>query len=288
MRAHERGALHTIAAAAAVLAMAACGGGEQGDGDGGMEQAQEQAGPVVPPDSAATVDVTVNFEGSAPEAEAIDMSAEESCARAYGEEGPTTQHVRVSDGRLANVFVYVKSGIDREFPTPRQPVTLDQEGCRYHPHVLGIQTGQPLEILNSDSLLHNINAQPSTNRGFNISQPQAGMSTTRDFALQEVMIPVRCDVHGWMNAYIGVLEHPYHGVSDGSGALTLENLPPGEHVLEAWHEEYGTMTDTVTLAAGGSADVSFTYSADMAGAEVPLGEPLIVHGHGASTSRGAP
>lgn len=280
----ERSRWHPIVAGLAVAALAACGGGDGTDGDGG-EAPAEAAGPAVPPDSQATVTGMVSFEGTPPEAESIDMSAEEACASGYGEEGPMTQHVLVSDGSLANVFVYVKSEMDRSFPTPSEPVTLDQQDCRYTPHVLGVQSGQDLRITNSDSLLHNINAQPSTNRGFNISQPQAGMATTRTFSLQEVMIPVKCDVHGWMNAYIGVLEHPYHSVSATDGSFSLEGLPPGEHVIEAWHERYGVQEDTVTVAAGESASASFTFSEQMAGADVPLGEPLIVHADG-STSRG--
>lgn len=264
------------------LVAAGCGGGEGGgQAGGGEEAAAEQQGPAVPPDSQATVSGVVNFEGEAPEASPIDMSEEASCASAYGEQGPMTQHVVVSDGHLANVFVYVKSDVDRDFPTPSQPVTLDQHHCRYHPHVFGVQTGQDLRILNSDSLLHNINAQPSTNRGFNISQPQAGMATTRQFQAREVMVPVKCDVHGWMNAYIGVVPNPYFATTDSTGAFSLEGLPPGTHVIEAWHERYGTMVDTVQVTAGGSAQVDFTYSEDMAGADVPLGEPLVLsHGDG--------
>lgn len=264
------------------LLAAGCGGGEGGDaGAEGGEQAAAQQGPVVPPDSQATVTGMVMFEGAPPEAEAIDMSEEPECARAYGDAGPATQHVLVQDGHLANVFVYVKSDPGREYPTPSEPVTLDQENCRYHPHVFGLQAEQTLRITNSDSLLHNINAQPTENRGFNISQPQAGMETSRSFALREVMIPVKCDVHGWMNAYIGVLPHPYHATSAADGSFSLEALPPGTHVIEAWHERYGTQVDTVEVAAGGTAEVSFTFSESMAGAHVPLGEPLILS-HGAA------
>lgn len=260
------------------LGLAACGGGEPGADQEAAEEEAAREGPVVPPDSQATVTGAVSFEGTPPEPEAIDMSEEEFCAAAY-EGDPMTQHVVVSDGGLANVFVHVSSEIDRDFPTPGDAVTLDQVFCRYVPHVLGVQVGQPLRIANSDSLLHNINAQPAENRGFNISQPQAGMETTREFSFPEVMIPVKCDVHGWMNAYIGVVEHPYHAVSDSTGTFELTGLPPGEHVVTAWHERYGTLSDTVEVAPGGSAELSFTFTADMAGADVPLGEPLVIR-HG--------
>ncbi len=283
-----RGRATTAVAVTAMMLVAACGGGEEPAADGEAADRAEQQGPVVPPDSQATVSGMVSFEGTPPEPEAIDMSAEEACAAAYGDEGPTTQHVQVQDGGLANVFVHVKSELDRSFPAPSEAVELDQQDCRYRPHVLGVQTGQALAILNSDSLLHNINAQPEENRGFNISQPQAGMRTTREFTIPEVMIPVQCDVHGWMNAYVGVVDHPFHAVSAADGSYEITGLPPGEHVLQAWHERYGTMVDTVEVAAGGSAEAGFTYSADMAGAEVPLAEPLVVyHGpDGLETERG--
>jgi len=219
----------------------------------------------------------VVLEGAVPEPEPIDMDEEPFCAARYADEGPMTQEVLVSDGGLANVFVYVKEGLDRDFPAPAEPGTLDQEGCRYRPHVLGLQSGQPLQILNSDSLLHNINAQPTENRGFNISQPQAGMSTTREFTIPEVMIPVKCDVHGWMGAYIGVLDHPFHSVSATDGSFRLAGLPPGDYVIEAWHERYGTRTAEVSVAPRDTATVSFTFREEMAAtAEVPLADPLFI------------
>jgi hypothetical protein len=128
------------------------------------------------------------------------------------------------------------------------------------PACAGRDAGQDITIRNSDGLLHNINASPDINRGFNSSQP-VSMETTRDFGSAEVMVPLRCDVHGWMNAYIGVLDHPFHSVSDGSGAFSLSTLPPGDYVLEAWHETYGTQTQNVTVATGQTAEVTFTFSA---------------------------
>lgn len=268
--------------AAVAFGLAACGGGEQAQEEaaGEAEQAAQEM-PYPAADSQAAVAGTVNFEGTPPEMEPIDMAEEEFCAAHYGDEGPRTQHVVVNDGKLKNVFVHVKSGLDREFPAPREAKVLDQQFCRYTPHVMGVQVGQELAITNSDSLLHNINAKPQANRGFNISQPVAGMRTARTFAVPEVMVPVECDVHGWMNAYVGVVPHPYYAVSADDGSFALDRLPPGEYVLEAWHEEYGTMTETVTLAAGDTAQVSFTYSAEMAGADVPLGEPIRPHLHDA-------
>ncbi len=206
------------------------------------------------------------------------MSEEPTCAEQHTEP-VTTQQVVAADGKLANVFVYVKEGLgDRQFPTSTEGVTIDQHGCLYHPHVLAIQTGQDLIIKNSDGILHNINTQPSVNQGFNVSQPVA-METSKTFSSAEVMIPVKCDVHGWMEAYIGVQDHPYMAVSGADGTFTLENLPPGTYTIEAWHELYGTQTQTVTVAAQGTGEVTFDYSSDMAGRPVPMGEPIDLHEH---------
>ncbi|NIP59077.1 MAG: hypothetical protein GWM92_12315 [Gemmatimonadetes bacterium] len=261
------------------LLVAGCGGEDGGEagGEGGEEAAMMES--PVDPATAGNVAGTVNFEGTAPEAEAIDMSAEPTCADQY-ESTPMTQHVMASEGRLANVFVYVTEGLgDLEFPTPQEGVEIDQQGCRYRPHVVGLQTNQTLVIRNSDGILHNINAQPTQNRGFNISQP-VNMTSERSFPVQEVMIPVQCDVHGWMNAYLGIIEHPYHAVSAADGSFSLDGLPPGDYVLEAWHERYGTMTADVTVATGETAQVEFDYSADMAGRHVPMADPIDLHDHG--------
>ncbi|MFN2420932.1 MAG: carboxypeptidase regulatory-like domain-containing protein [Gemmatimonadota bacterium] len=264
---------------------AACGGGgeeaEQTEGE-----PTEEAGPVVSPDSAATITGSITFQGPAPPAEPIDMSEEPTCAEKHTE--PPAQQVVVvgSGGELANVFVYVKEGLAaRDWPTPSDGVTIDQQGCEYHPHVLAIQTGQPLIIKNSDGILHNINTQPTVNQGFNISQP-VEMETEREFSAAEVMIPVKCDVHGWMEAYIGVQDHPYMAVTGEDGSFSLANLPPGEYIIEAWHERYGTQTQTVTVGPQESKEISFTFSSGTAN-RVPLGEPVDLHDHGATQHEGA-
>lgn len=265
----------------ALLVLAACGGDQQQAGDADApEDAEAATEAVVDPETAGTVSGTISFTGAAPEPEPLDMSEEPECADAYGDEGPTRERVVVQDGRLGNVFVYVREGLQRDFPAPGEPVVLDQEDCRYDPHVLGIQAGQPLTIRNSDPVLHNVNTQPERNRGFNISQPQAGMETERQFSAPEVMIPVRCDVHGWMEAYIGVTGHPYYAVTGPDGSFELENLPAGDYVIEAWHEQYGTQTQNVTVVAQETSEIEFGFSADMAGRPVPLGEPLVVRWHG--------
>lgn len=267
----------------ALVAMLAVGcGGDAGDGaaEGGAEAEQaEAAAPAVDPAVAATINGTITFTGTPPEPQPIDMSEEPVCAEKH-EGQPSFQPVMVSNGNLARVFVFVSEGLgDRSFPPSSDGVVLDQEGCRYDPHVLGIQTGQPLVIRNSDDVLHNINTQSTANRAFNISQPQAGMESTREFSTPEVMVPVQCDVHGWMSAYIGVTDHPYHAVTDESGAFTISGLPPGQYTVTAWHETLGEQTMDVTVGEAETGTADFTYEEGAAYAPVPMAEPLIVR-HG--------
>jgi plastocyanin len=165
-------------------------------------------------------------------------------------------------GELQNVFVYVKDGLgDRTFTAPTGPVVLDQKGCRYHPHVFGIMVGQPMQILNSDPTLHNIHATPAAgqNAEFNTGQPIQGMKTDHTFTKKEVMVPFKCDVHSWMNAYVGVLDHPYFATTGGDGAFALNKLPPGTYTIEAWHEKLGTQTQSVTIGPKESKEITFTF-----------------------------
>ena len=257
-----------------LLVMAGCGGGDGGGASGGGGAAVENP---VDAATAGSIAGSVVFEGTAPSMDAIDMSSESVCAAKHASSPMIEEVVVNGNGTLANVFVYVKEGLESlQFPTPGA-VLLDQNGCVYLPHVLGVMAGQDITIKNSDGLLHNINASPAEQRGFNTSQPVA-METTRAFGTAEVMVPLRCDVHGWMNAYVGVLDHPYHSVSNGSGAFSLSTLPPGDYVIEAWHERYGTQTQNVTVTTGQTAEVTFTFSPSMArNAVVPLGAPIDLH-----------
>ena len=139
------------------------------------------------------------------------------------------------------MFVYVQSGLTGTFPAPTTPFVFDQQACRYHPHVFGVQVGQPIEIVNSDATLHNIHAMPKTNAEFNTAQPIKGMKTSHTFTAKEadVVVPFKCDVHGWMNAYAGVLDHPYFAVSKPDGSFSIPNLPPGSYTLGGVAREAG-------------------------------------------------
>lgn len=261
-----------------IVVLAACGGGDTGDSQTGGEAAD--AAPAVDPAQAATITGVVRFEGTPPTNEAIDMSAEPTCADKH--DSPPTQHAVVvnDDGTLRNVYVYVKDGLpDQQWPRTTEEAVLDQDGCEYHPRVIGLQTGQELTIRNSDGLLHNVNAKPSVNRGFNVGQP-TDMETKRSFTQPEVMIPVTCEVHGWMHAFIGVQSHPYFAVTGDGGTFRLENLPPGTYTIEAWHEQYGTQSTQVTVGAQETGEASFTFSAGTV-AVVPLGTPIDLHDHDA-------
>jgi len=265
-----------ISASILVFALAGCGGGgeqTQASGDSG----EAKAAAVVDPATAGAITGVVRFEGTAPANEAIDMSAEPACAQKHPST-PTKQTVIVNDNRtLRNTFVYVKEGLPAQrWPTPTEPVVLDQTGCEYVPHIVGVQTNQPIAIRNSDGLLHNVNAKPTVNRGFNTGQP-TNMTTNKTFTSAEVMIPVTCEVHGWMESYIGVLDHPYFAITGPDGSFRIPNLPPGTYTIEAWHERYGTKTMQVTVAAQETKQADFTYSAG-AVAMVPLGKPFDPHG----------
>jgi len=188
------------------------------------------------------------------------LTNEPICAEQYPDGAFQETVVVNSNGTLQDVFVYVKQGLpDQEWPVSSEGVLLDQSGCRYHPHVLGIQSGQTLIIRNSDGILHNIHPMPVNNRPFNLGQP-VEMDSEKSFSTPEVMIPVECDVHDWMLGYIGVLSHPFFAVSGSDGSFSISGLPAGDYVVEAWHELYGTQTISVSVAEGGTEQIEFSYS----------------------------
>jgi len=248
----------------------ACGGSQETASKPAASAAPAAAagGMKVDAATAGSVKGVAVIDGTAPKNEAIKMNADPVCVK--NAKGPQTQETYMvgADGKsLGNVFVYVKDGLGNfVFDPPAEAVKIDQKDCRYHPHVFGIQVGQPLEILNSDPTLHNIHAVAKNNREFNNGQPIQNMKTTHTFTAPEVMVPFKCDVHGWMNAFVGVLNHPYYAVTDASGTFTLKSLPPGTYTIEAWHEKLGTQTETVTLGAKDTKAIAFTFKAPAASA----------------------
>ncbi len=199
----------------------------------------------IDPATAATVSGTVTFAGAAPKPAKIDMSQDAACKG-----NNTVETVVVDGGKLANVFVYVKDGLgSRTFDVPKDAVVLDQSGCQYHPHVLGVMAGQNIEIKNDDPTTHNIHPTPATNREWNESQPPKAAPLEKTFAREEVMLPVKCNQHPWMKMYINVVKSPFYAVTDKDGKYEIKGLPPGDYTLAFVQEKLGEQDQKVTLAA---------------------------------------
>jgi plastocyanin len=242
------------------LAAIGCGGDEGADAPD--QTPTQEGGGAVAPAGGGTITGTVSFSGTPPQNPAIDMSEEPSCQQKHGGAARDPQVV-VADGKLANVFVYVKSGLPagQTYPVPSSAAVLDQDGCLYEPRNFGVMVGQQIEIRNSDPVLHNIKAVPTKNRGFNISQPSQGMTTRRTFATEEVGVPLECNVHGWMHASVTVLNHPFFASTGRDGSFTIQGLPAGTYEIEARHEKLGTRTQSVTVPEGGTATAALTFGA---------------------------
>lgn len=244
-----------LAVAAFLVACAACSG------------EQKQAAPAAPPAGALRVDAAkagsvtgrAKFEGAVPENAPVKIDSDPACLKANAS-GLSAEKYVVKDGGLDNVFVYVKDGLGNYyFDVPTETVKLDQQGCRYLPHVFGARVGQPIEIVNSDDTLHNVHALANVNREFNFGQHFKGMKNTQVFTAREVMVPFKCDVHGWMTSYGGILDHPYFAVTSDGGKFELKNLPAGTYTVEAWHEALPAQTQTVTVGEKETREVSFTF-----------------------------
>jgi hypothetical protein len=219
------------------------------------------AGPAAGATGAASVTGKIVFDGAVPAAEKFKMSADAFCAKSHPGDVAREDVVVAADKGLANVFVYVKAGITGTYPPPATAAVIDQKGCTYHPHVFGVVTGQNIEILNSDPTLHNIHSLPEKNEAFNLGMPVQGMKYTKKFDKPEVMVRIKCDVHGWMSAFCGVVAHPFFAVTAADGTYTIKNLPAGTYTIEAWHEKFGTQTQQVTVGATDSKAVPFTFKA---------------------------
>ena len=203
-----------------------------------------------PGDHVVSLTGTVVFSGAVPASIPIDMSADEYCAGVQQATPAATPVVVDGQGRVADVLVYVKEGASGESPDPEAEVVLDQSGCRYTPRVVAVRTGQTLRIRNDDDTFHNVHVFASVNRSFNIGQPIKGMQARRAFDDPEIGIDVKCDVHGWMQGYLHVLDNPFYAVTGDAGVFDLGSLPPGNYLVEAWHATLGTVTQSVQIIAG--------------------------------------
>jgi hypothetical protein len=240
---------HVIFAAAIVLA--ACGNKQENKPSGTTGTAKPVADTPAPTGSAVIKGV-VKFAGDVPAPEPWSGASNADCKALHGD---TIQLVKAKDGKLEDAFVYVKSGLPKgSYATPSEPVTFDQKGCEFAPRVFGVMVGQPINMGNSDKLMHNVKS-PEFNQGFPF-----GVKRTMKLNEPSVMATIKCDVHPWMRSYAGVMEHPYFAVSKEDGSFEIKGLVDGEYTLEAWHEKLGTQQATVkaSAAAPGSVEITFT------------------------------
>ena len=239
-----------------LLLLTACGSGTQPKNEAEISL----PGAHVDEATAGTISGKVLFSGDAPLMPAIDMSSNPQCERQHHTPQKAETVIVNSNKTLRNVFVWIKDGLPRaRWTPPAEAAKLDQNGCVYEPHVLGIMEGQQLEILNSDPVNHNVHAESRVNPAWNESQPPRAEHKFKRFDSEEVLFPVTCSVHPWMRSYIGVSAHPFFAVTGNDGSFSLKGVPPGTYTIEAVHEKYGRKEGRVTLAPNGTATLDFTY-----------------------------
>ena len=240
-------------AMAVVLALAGCGKQEEPPPAPTTATAPAPAPTPIDPATVGEVTGKISLEGASPAPHVINMEQDPDCVQKHAGKPVYAEDDRVNDnGTLPNVFVYVKSGAEKYvFFAPEEPVILDQSGCMYVPHVLGIMAGQVLKITNSDTTTHNIHPMPKANREWNMSQLPGASPIQQKFVRPEVMMPVKCNQHAWMRAWVGVMSNPFFAVSGADGTYTLKGLPPGAYTIEAWSALGGTpQTQDLTVTLG--------------------------------------
>ena len=207
-----------------------------------------------------TIKGHVKITGKLPGNSVIRMGVDPKCGQLnQGKQVVNEIYKATADGSLANVFVRLEGQFPKT-PIPSTPVILDQKNCIYTPRVTGMMLGQTLEIRNSDNLLHNVHSVSNEENNFNLAQTKAGVVDKYKPKKAEVMMRLGCEVHRWMAAYVGVVTNPYFATSDASGNFTISGVPPGTYTIDAWHEKFGPTKKTVTVKAGGTAAVDFTYA----------------------------
>ena len=243
-----------------LLVALGCGGGEEAAEAPEVEA--ETSYVTVDPATAVTVTGKASLEGEPAKAllRPINMSAEPDCHKLH-DSAPIPQAVVAKDGMLSNVFVWVKAGLEGKFEVSKEVAQLDQKGCLYTPHVLALQTRQMLKVSNSDPTTHNVHPLPKVNREWNKSQPGGASDIEYKFARQEIMLPVKCNIHPWMRSYISVVDHPFFAVSGADGSFEIKGLPPGTYTIEAKHERLGTQETSVTVGDAESKEIAFSFNA---------------------------
>jgi plastocyanin len=257
MKAKKLLTIYCLPAMLGLALLAGCGKKESAEEQPAAPAATAPAAPATPidPATAATIIGVVKFDGPAPKAAVIDMSQDPACKGTN-----TAENVMASGGHLANVFVYVKEGLgSRTFEVPKEAITLDQSGCKYHPHVLGVVAGQTVKIVNSDPTTHNIHPTPKDNREWNESQPPQAAPIEKTFAREEIMLPVKCNQHPWMRMFVNVTKNPFYAVTGPDGKFEIKGLPPGDYTIAFVHEKLGEQEMKVTLAAKDTKTVDATF-----------------------------
>jgi plastocyanin len=245
------------------FALTACGGGGEKPAPAESPKTAETApaAPAAPAANAGTITGKVAYTGAAPKLAKIKMDAEPACAAKHSTPPMTQDVVLNGNGTLRYAIVYVKSGLPAgDYPVPSTPAILDQDGCEYRPHVLAVMAGQEIQIKNSDDTTHNIHPLPTQNREWNKSQPAGAEPLREAFAREEIAIPVKCNVHPWMKAYVGVFKHPFFAISGEDGSFTIPNVPPGEYTIEVWQEKLGVQEQKVTVGPTETKQVDFSYA----------------------------
>jgi plastocyanin len=245
---------------APALFLGACGGGTTNEAKKEAAPAPPAASAPVDDANAATIAGKVSFAGTAPTMRALSMDATPACARQHTTPVRSEEVVVGPGGALKNAFVYVKAGLpDKQWPAPAEAAKLDQKGCMYSPHVMGVMVGQEIEISNSDPTNHNIHPLPKINREWNESQAPGTEAKKKNFPREEIMMPVKCNVHPWMRTYISVVSHPFFAVSGDDGSFTIKGLPPGEYTLEAVHEKFGPQEIKVKVGPKETGKAEFSF-----------------------------
>jgi plastocyanin len=255
--------IHVVEISCALALLAGCSGTATKEQPKAAKTVAAPSYFKVDPNTAAILSGRIRYVGKKPRRKAVDMSGDPACVEAHHGKAYDESLVVGSNGVLANAFVYIKSGLEgKSFEVPTTPVTIDQRGCWFHPRVLGIQTGQRLEVINSDPVTHNIHPLAQINREWNHSQGQGDAPLARKFLQPEVMIRVKCNIHSWMHAFIGVVSHPYFAVTGSDGSFEIKNVPPGDYVIEAWQETLGAQEVKITVAPSAKVESNFTFKGE--------------------------
>jgi plastocyanin len=218
----------------------------------------QQSAKPIDPATTATITGVVNLTGAVPKPATIDMSSDPACNGQNASES-----VVVNNGKLANVFVYVKDGLGNYGGwTTAGPPAIQQKGCRYLPHVIGVMAGQSVTILNQDPTMHNIHPMPKENREWNVAQASGAQPLIKKFDHPELMIPIKCNQHPWMRMYVNVVSNPFFAVTDSSGSFELKGLPPGTYTIAAIHEIFGEQTQQITVGPKEAKPANFSFSSE--------------------------